>query len=56
MVIINIIQVILIDRIHSIVWVTVFPGAVLILSLMAIMLSGLLSRRNLATAWRDATS
>lgn len=55
MVVINIVQAILIDRINSIVWITVFPGVVLILFLAAIALHGTLSREKLVSAWKDTT-
>ena len=54
MIVINIIQAGLIDHIHSIVWVTVFPGAVLATSLVAIGLNARLSSAMIMTEWRGA--
>lgn len=54
MVVINIIQAGLIDRIHSIVWVTVFPGSVLAASMLAIGLQTRLSREVIMPEWREA--
>lgn len=55
MIIINIVQAILIDHMHSMIWATVFPGVVLGLSLGAIAINGVLSREKLGLAWKDAT-
>lgn len=53
MIIINIVQAALIDHLNSVAWVTIFPGVVLIVSLLAIGLNVRLSWEKLKGEWRE---
>jgi len=55
MLVINIVQAAVIDRMHSIIWVTVFPATVLGIAVALIVLNGVLSRDTLALTWRNTT-